>query len=81
MLQRRKVLVGVGKVRVIEDEGRYPCAVCHKGVGSNSIKCNECDKWVHKKCSRVKGKLQLVERRLAAKYASSKREECRYRMH
>ena len=33
----------------------FPCAVCHTGVGSNSIFCNGCKHWVHKKCSGLKG--------------------------
>jgi hypothetical protein len=37
--------------------GKWPCGVCKKGVGSNSILCNKCTKWIHKKCSGVKGKL------------------------
>ena len=35
--------------------GEFPCAVCHTGVGSNSIFCNGCKHWVHKKCSGLKG--------------------------
>ena len=31
-------------------QGEYPCAVCHTGVGNNSIHCNGCKLWVHKKC-------------------------------
>ena len=31
--------------------GKYPCAVCRTGVGSNSIYCNGCKLCVHKKCS------------------------------
>ena len=31
--------------------GQYPCAVCRTGVGNNSIYCNGCKLWVHKKCS------------------------------
>ena len=32
----------------------FPCAVCHTEVGSNSIFCNGCKHWVHKKCSGLK---------------------------
>ena len=32
----------------------FPCAVCRSGVGSNSIFCNGCKHWVHKKCSGLK---------------------------
>ena len=32
--------------------------VCKKGVGSNSILCNGCSKWIHKKCSKISGKVE-----------------------
>ena len=38
--------------------GKWPCGVYKKGVGSNSIQCKKCTKWMHKKCSGIKGKLQ-----------------------
>ena len=31
-------------------ERQRSCAVCHTGVGNNSIYCNRCKLWVHKKC-------------------------------
>ena len=40
---------------------KFPCAVCDKGVGSNSILCEKCEKWTHKKCSGVKGSLSKVK--------------------
>ena len=40
--------------------GKYPCGVCNKGVGANSIQCTSCHAWVHKKCSKIKGKLKPV---------------------
>ncbi|XP_056003414.1 uncharacterized protein LOC130049601 [Ostrea edulis] len=36
---------------LLQDSGSVPCAVCRTGVGSNSIFCNGCKHWVHKKCS------------------------------
>ena len=36
------------------DCGCSKCAVCRTGVGSNSIFCNGCKHWVHKKCSGLK---------------------------
>ena len=41
--------------------GKYPCGVCSKGVGSNSIKCTSCGAWVHKRCSGITGKLNKVK--------------------
>ncbi len=38
---------------------KYPCAVCKEGVGARSIQCTKCTKWVHGKCSGLKGKLPL----------------------
>ena len=40
--------------------GKYPCGVCKKGVGSNSIICTSCNSWIHKKCSGISGKLKSV---------------------
>ena len=37
---------------------KHPCGVCSKEVGSNSIFCDECQSWIHKKYSGFKGKLK-----------------------
>ena len=59
--------VNAGKTKVMqcrvswfqsEDSGEYPCGVCRKGVASNSIRCVECLRWVHKRCSGISGKLK-----------------------
>jgi len=39
---------------------RWPCGVCSRGVGSNSIQCTSCQKWVHKKCSGINGSMYKV---------------------
>src|SRR5579863_5536190 len=39
------------------DTSKWPCGVCRKGVCRNSVLCAVCKKWVHKKCSGVKGRL------------------------
>ena len=39
---------------------RWPCGVCSKGVGSSSLQCTSCHKWVHKKCSGIKGSMSKV---------------------
>ena len=33
---------------------KYPCGVCDKGVGANSVWCEGCQKWCHKRCSGLK---------------------------
>ena len=47
------VICGTG-LNLLQSSGEFPCAVCRTGVGSNSIFCNGCMYWVHKKCSRLK---------------------------
>ena len=40
---------------ILQDSGKFPCAVCRTGVGRSSIRCSKCNLWVHyKKCSGLK---------------------------
>jgi hypothetical protein len=66
-LEEKGLRVNMGKTKVmrcrsgagvVEDSGEYPCGVCRKGVGSNSIQCSACNSWVHKKCSGILSKLK-----------------------
>ena len=44
---------------VLKKSGKYPCGVCQSGVGSSiAIFCGGCKRWVHKKCSGIKGPLR-----------------------
>ena len=44
---------------VLKKSGKYPCGVCQSGVGSsNAVFCGGCKRWVHKKCSGIKGPLR-----------------------
>jgi hypothetical protein len=65
-LEERGLRVNTCKTKVMkcqvrnglkDDSGDYPCSVCRRNVKRNSIECVVCKKWVHKKCSGVKGKL------------------------
>ena len=38
----------------LQNSGKFPCAICRTGLGSNSIFCNGSKQWVHKKCSGLK---------------------------
>ena len=38
-----------------------PCPSCGKGVGSNSIQCQKCSSWVHKRYTKLKGSLLNVK--------------------
>ena len=44
----KNMICGTG-LDLLQSSGEYPCAVCRTGVGSNSIYCNGCKRWVHKK--------------------------------
>ena len=47
------MICGMG-LDLLQSSDEFPCAVCRTGVGSNSIFCNSCERWVHKKCSGLK---------------------------
>ena len=59
-IEKKGLRVNAGKIKVmicgtgqdlLQSSGEYPCAICHTGVGNNSIYCNGCKLWVHKKGS------------------------------
>jgi len=52
-MNRTKVLVSGESRKGVQNARRWPCGVCGRGVGRNSIQCTKCQKWVHKKCSGV----------------------------
>ena len=64
---KTKVLVSGRNCGDIERVGKWPCTVCGQGVGSNSIQCQECFGWIHKKCSGVKGSLAKAGRSFMCK--------------
>ena len=62
-MEKKGLRVNAGKTKImicgtgldlLQSSGESPCAVCHTGVGSNSIFCSGCKHWVHKKCSGFK---------------------------
>ena len=55
---KTKIMVSGVNLQTLKDSGEYPCSVCRKGVGSNSIYCAGCSHWVHKKCSGVTDSLK-----------------------
>ena len=66
-MEEKGLRVNLGKTKVMRcqiqtepvvSSGKWPCGVCKKGVGRNSIKCTQCDSWIHKGCSGITGKLQ-----------------------
>ena len=66
-MEAKGLRVNMGKTKVMRcqvgkvqqgNSGKWPCGVCGKGVGRNSIECTACKKWIHKKCSGIKGRLR-----------------------
>ena len=56
---KTKLMVSGSNLDVLRKSGKYPCGVCQAGVGRNFIQCRGCRQWVHKKCSGIKGSLNL----------------------
>ena len=46
---KTKVMVSGTGLDALSNSLTYPCSVCRKGVGRNSIYCGRCKMWVHKK--------------------------------
>ena len=57
---KTKVMISGERQMVRQKDVRWPCGVCSKGIGSNSIQCSSCQKWVHQKCSGIKGSMSKV---------------------
>ena len=55
---KTKVLISGRGMNTIKESGNYPCGVCLKGVGVNSIYCSNCKHWIHKRCSKVSGPIK-----------------------
>ena len=67
-MEKKDLHVNMGKTKIMESginldvlkkSGKYPCGVYQSGAGSsNAIFCGGCKRWVHKKCSGIKGPLR-----------------------
>ena len=42
------VMISGERQKVRHKAVRWPCGVCSKGAGSNSLQCKSCQKWLHK---------------------------------
>ena len=51
---KTKIMICGTVLDLMRSSGKFPHAVCHTGLGSNSIFCKGCKHWVHKKCSGLK---------------------------
>ena len=59
-MNEAKVLISGEWQKVTQKAVRWPCGVCGRGVRNNSIQCASCQKWVHRKCSGIKGNIYKV---------------------
>ena len=59
-MNKTKVMISREWQKVTQKAVRWPCGVCGRGVGNNSIQCTSCQKWVHRKCSGTKGSMYKV---------------------
>jgi len=46
---------------------RWPCGVCGRGIGNNSVQCTSCQKWEHRKCSGIKGSMYKMTKRFVCR--------------
>jgi len=59
-INKTKVMISGERQKVTQKAVRWPYLVCGRGVGKNSIQYTSCQKWVHRKCSGIKGSIYKV---------------------
>jgi len=59
-MNKTKVMISGERQKLTQKAARWPCGGCGRGVGTNSTQCTSCQKWVHKKCSGIKGSMSKV---------------------
>jgi len=68
-MEQMGLKVNMGKTKVMnckvrqeqaENSVKFPCGICKKSVGRNSICCTKCKKWINKKCSCIRSRLETV---------------------
>ncbi|XP_057290926.1 uncharacterized protein LOC130613626 [Hydractinia symbiolongicarpus] len=59
-MKKTKIMHSQCEASKSTDSSKWPCGVCScsKGVGSNSILCSQCNQWIHKRCTNLKGRLR-----------------------
>ena len=57
MRVKPRLLISGERQKVMQKAVRWPCRVCGRGVGNNSIQCTTCQKWVLRKCSGINGSM------------------------
>jgi len=57
---KTKAMISGERQKLMHKAPRRSCGVCGRGVGSNSMQCSSCHKWVHNKCNCIKGSMYKV---------------------
>jgi len=70
-MNKTKVMVSGERQKPVQKAARWPCGVYGRGIGSNSIQCTSCHKWVHKTCSGIKGSMYKVMRSFICRGSSN----------
>ena len=55
---KTKIMVSGHQMDLLRKTGKHSCGVCLSGTKSNCILCTGCSKWIHKRCSGIKGSLE-----------------------
>ena len=66
-MNKTKVMISGECQKQVQKAVRWPCGVCRRGVSSNSIQSISCRKWLHKKCSGIKGSVVKVVKSFTCK--------------
>ena len=53
-MNKTNIMISEERQKVMQKAVRWPCGVCGRGIGNNSIQCTSCQKWVHRKCHGIK---------------------------
>jgi len=56
-MNKTKVMISGKWQKVTQKAVRWPRGVCDRGVDNNIIQCTSCQKWIHRKCSGIKGSI------------------------
>jgi len=69
-LNKTKIMISGERQKVMQKAVRWPCGVRGRGIDNTSIQCTSCQKWVHRKCIGIKGRMYKMINNI-----------CLYRLH
>jgi len=59
-MNKTKIMISGERQNITQKAVGWPRDVCGREVGNNSIQCTSCQKWLHRKCSYIKGSMYKV---------------------